>query len=261
MLWKPATHGEDLFLRLHDGLGGRIELKGPTDCELGFLITEQHFVEYVQLAATFEVFMRSIRTLRDFYKGNETSHSSAFGKALRNEIGLPSRLSQDQQFCEVAKQTGEVICHARRSEAIERNAIRTAQSHCYMCGKPLIKSKTPHKDRLSYEHLWPLSLGGQTIEENIVAGCQFCNNSRKHTVTWAAGPVVETYFHTEDTWPFSLRLSLALARLTNATSRGGRKKTLKEALEDIRPLERKPPLQPSSHHLYFELLLSNQDAT
>lgn len=37
---------------------------------------------------------------------------------------------------------------------------------------------------LTYDHLWPHSLGGDSIEGNLLPACQFCNVAKQHTASW-----------------------------------------------------------------------------
>lgn len=45
---------------------------------------------------------------------------------------------------------------------------------CYLCG-----NKFP-KEKLTMEHLVPLSRGGLSIKTNVVVACKNCNSQKKH---------------------------------------------------------------------------------
>jgi len=39
-------------------------------------------------------------------------------------------------------------------------------------------------DYLTYDHLWPHSLGGDSREENLMVACRFCNVVKSDAVLW-----------------------------------------------------------------------------
>lgn len=48
---------------------------------------------------------------------------------------------------------------------------------CYYCGKEVRKSK------MTLDHVYPRSLGGPTLPENLVPACKDCNNGQKGDMT------------------------------------------------------------------------------
>lgn len=257
MLWRPVTEGESLFLRLFEGLGHRVVLQGPDDVGLDFLLAPSRFRDFTRLAATLEVFLRCVRRVTEFYEAESHMPPATLGSILGREVGLPARLYRDRQFCESAKQTGRIVATRLRPKSIEHNAMRTERPYCYLCGIPLTKTRGAH-DQFTIEHLWPLSLGGSTIEDNLLPACKNCNDSRQHFITWAWGPVQSTYHARSGTEPppRDLRLSLALARLMLvAAGRPGaaRLLTLKEAAKTITPVVPSLNIATGRRYLYFEL--------
>jgi hypothetical protein len=103
-----------------------------------------------------------------------------------------------------------------------------------------------------------LSLGGETVADNLLPACHDCNSKRKHFITWAWGPVQST-FHArsgDEPPPGELRLSLALARLmlvASGRAAARRRLTLKEAAKRVRPVIPTLELKRGRHYLYFEL--------
>lgn len=257
MLWQPATYGEDLFLRLHDALGGRVVVSGPTGVGLEFLINAERFNDFAGLSATLEVFLRCLRASREFFQSEGHRGAREIGRVLRTEASLPTRLSSDRGFCECAKQAGRIAAQMSRSAKIERDALQSEPRQCYLCDIPLTSHRGA-RDQFTTEHLWPLSLGGETVADNLLPACQDCNSKRKHFITWAWGPVQST-FHArsgDEAPPGELRLSLALARLmlVAAGNSGTRRRlTLKEAAKRIRPVIPTLNLVQRRHYLFFEL--------
>lgn len=221
---------------------------------MDFLVSPTRFEEFAQLVATLEVFLRCVRCAKKFHELEPHMPPLQLGSMLRIETDIPPTLYNSRHFCEFAKQTGRIAVTASRSDAIEKNALRTEPPECYVCGIALTKTKDA-RDMLTVEHIWPLSLGGETIEENILPACKDCNDKRSNTITWAWGPVQSTY-HTKSQGkspPGELRLSLAIARLMLvASAEKKRVLTLKEAAKKIRPILPALKIEERHSYLYFE---------
>lgn len=65
MLWKPVTVGEATFQYLHERLARHIDFIADSDLE--FLVPATRFLEFAQLSATLEVFMRALRSVATTY--------------------------------------------------------------------------------------------------------------------------------------------------------------------------------------------------
>jgi 5-methylcytosine-specific restriction endonuclease McrA len=55
---------------------------------------------------------------------------------------------------------------------------RIAAGRCYYCGK----SVPP--DKLTMDHVVPLSRGGKSARNNLVAACKECNNRKKNSLVF-----------------------------------------------------------------------------
>lgn len=253
MLWRPVTNGEELFLKIHGSTGGSLRLESDIDPDFESLISAADFAEFVKLAATMEVFSRCVRDARRYLEVNESASSAAIARELRTRVALPMRLWQDQEFGELARLVGLSAIRKQRNKSVERGAIAMVAMVCYMCGVSLSRKKGL-SNTYTIEHIWPISYGGDTIEENLLPACADCNSKRGNMLSWAAGPVISTYLHVNETVPKVLRLSLGLARMLHFATSGRRPKTLKDAALSCQPLMVDLKLDPDRHHLYFELL-------
>jgi len=257
MLWQPTTDGEDLFLRLFEGLGNHLALRGPDDAGLGFLVAPSRFTEFARLTATLEVFLRCIGHAKAFHQDQAHMPSTTLGAILGKELDLPARLARDRRFCESAKRAGANAATRPRSKAIERTVVSEEPPYCYLCAIHLTKTQGA-PDQRTIEHLWPLSLGGDSSEGNLTLACKHCNDTRQHCITWAWGPVQSTYHARsgDDDPPRDLRLSLALARMmlvAAGTDSSARRLTLKEAARTSGPGFPSLTLADNRHYVYFEL--------
>jgi hypothetical protein len=256
MLWKPVTDGEDLFLRLFEGLGNRIDVRGPNDAGLTFLVSANRFIEFTKLVATLEVFLRCIFHAKTFDTTEGHLPATHLGSILGRELGLPGRICADRAFCETAKQAGQVAARGVRNKRIEADATADAPRSCYLCGIALTRS-VGAPTQFTVDHIWPLSLGGATVDGNLLPACKHCNDTRQHCITWAWGPVQSTYeAQSPRQLPRDLRVSLTLARLmlmAARTSSRGRLLTLKEAARRLRTVATPVTLLPDRRYVYFEL--------
>lgn len=83
---------------------------------------------------------------------------------------------------------------------------------CYSCDREL--SATAQREDasfLSYDHVWPHSFGGDSVEVNLLPSCQDCNTAKQHTISWEWGLVQSTLPQTElgEAELHSLRLTRA----------------------------------------------------
>jgi HNH endonuclease len=256
MLWKPATYGEEAFLTAYESLGRHLALTARHPMSLDFLFSEESFQEFARLHATIELFIRCIRAASFIYAQFCHLPAPEFGKQLSRSGYLSRRLSDDRRFCELIKQSARISIEQKSASPALAKEIREARRACYMCGIQLKRSGAG-RDRATIEHLWPLSLGGESIEHNLIAACQDCNEKRDNSITWAWGPVQSTdYRHKQDQSPnVGLRISLAVAKLMLEASgeRTGRMSTLKEAALQQSPLFPNLDIKDDRHRVYFEL--------
>lgn len=263
--WKPVTYGEELFLNLHEELGARVRIDGPEGSELEFLVDSPAFQTFTRLSATSEVFLRCVRSAVEQYRQGSSAPAARFAQVVRRELDLPPRLLENPKFAERLKHVGRIAFEQHRDKAIEANATRGEPNYCYLCDTPL--TKTGYSTR-TIEHVWPISLGGETVEHNLVLACNDCNSKRGHMMTWAHGPVHSTYYTYSSnnpktkSPPADLRLSLALARLVQAAAPTRNRRnplTLKEAVQSVRPAIPNLDVQKDRPYVYFELLQQTRE--
>jgi 5-methylcytosine-specific restriction endonuclease McrA len=257
MLWRPATQGELTFLTIYEVIGRYISVDVPAPLTLDFLVNEHSFQDFARLHATIEIFVRCTRAAA--FLQPQINHLSAqeFGKQLAKLGYLSRHLSSDRRFCELVKQTARISVEAKPAKLAVAKEIRESASVCYMCGVKLMQSGGG-RNQATTEHLWPLSLGGESIESNLIGACQDCNEKRENSITWAWGPVQSTdYRHSHGKNPnVNLRISLAMAKLMMEASgeRRAGQTTLKEAALQHLPLFPTLSIKDDRHRVYFELL-------
>lgn len=224
---------------------------------MDFLYSERSFLEFACLHATIETFIRAIRAAVFVYMELNHLPATEFGKRLAQRGYLSRSLSDDRRFCESLKQATRVSIEDKSASPGVAKKVRESSGHCYMCGIA-VRPTGSGRDQVTIDHLWPLSLGGESIEENLIVACQDCNEKRENSITWAWGPVQSTdYRHQQGKSPnVRLRVSLGMARLMLEASgeRAGRKLTLKQAALRQAPLFPNLEISDARHRVYFELL-------
>ncbi|NNU44784.1 HNH endonuclease [Ramlibacter montanisoli] len=254
MLWKPATYGEHAFLRMYTVVAEDIEVgrRGGLD----YLVSEERFRVFTKLAATLEVFYRSMRVAKQLAQDARHLESAALGKRLRSEVDLPAELCQDRAFLESALLAGRIIEDAKGIPVGLANGIYSEEaSRCYICAIPLQKLHPNQRDHRSLDHLWPLSLGGESAEGNLMPACKDCNEKKRHMATWALAPIAA--YHVADkgvTLPETWRIPLAWATLMKAAMNDGRLRTLKSAAKTAQPVAPNVPLEHRRGYVFMETM-------
>ncbi|WP_083444771.1 HNH endonuclease [Herbaspirillum rhizosphaerae] len=261
MLWLPVTPGEQLFLYLFERLGHKLSFQWTTEAgidSMDFLFNPVRFQEFTQLSVSLEVFLRAIRSARAIYAQAPNTNPSDFARTIRRDLDLPSTFTNDKNFGEIAKRAGRVAHEVARDTGLEKSVLRAERKQCYLCGEKLDQAHNP-RSKSSIEHIWPLSLGGETVESNLIPACKDCNDKRQHMVTWAWGPVQSTFeeLTTSDTNPNgAVRLSLGLGKIMlkaqGIEGKPNTKTTLKEAAQHVWPAIPGLKLKTKHSYIYFE---------
>ena len=262
MQWKPATIGEVVFLSLYRHLGQHIDVSDQRS-DLEFLVTPDRFKEFARMAATLEVFLRTVRSASRTYAANQGATASLYGKNARDEADLPASVATAPEFRALLRDLGRVAHEKRRNSTIEKNISRGGTANCYLCGTDLVFTGNAH-NKATVDHVWPLRFGGEGSEENLAVACKDCNEKKGHAATWAWGPVVSTYEELTDAdtaLNSSLRISLILARIMCEASAPARRSTLKQAAARIWPAASNVIMPPNHPHVYFECLNRAETAT
>lgn len=80
----------------------------------------------------------------------------------------------------------EAVSSKKISPSVRKIVIGKSNLHrCYLCNAELDAS-VPEKQpkHLTLEHLWPASIGGNSIEENLLPACVSCQEDTKDTMSW-----------------------------------------------------------------------------
>jgi hypothetical protein len=112
-----------------------------------------------------------IRTISEFIKSEISPLTDA---ALSSKIARAVAASDRASDKDISPSVRKAIVGSR--------SIFT----CYLCGNTLDTSCTLEDDPkfFSLDHLWPTSLGGDSIEDNLLPACRYCQKEKANSASW-----------------------------------------------------------------------------
>lgn len=188
---KHVTAGERLFFLLKEDILPSVGQGHVTWSNLSnlfeYLGGSVYFSDYVKGA----IAVHTIRRLLRFWSSE---------RIVTNEIHFVKRLSdfiKEEIFPgldthSVAKLARAVIAAEDASgrdigTGIRSRILRRGQATltCYLCGRDLnVRADQTDADYPTLEHLWPSSLGGDSVEGNLLPACKDCQHTTKDTASW-----------------------------------------------------------------------------
>jgi hypothetical protein len=66
-----------------------------------------------------------------------------------------------------------------------KRRLKNSPALCYLCARDL-KPDAPEDDQhfFTLEHVWPRSVGGESVEENLLPACTHCQKAKGDTFSW-----------------------------------------------------------------------------
>lgn len=123
MLWKPVTHGEELFLVMHEHVR-HVFSGNELGSELGFLISSDDFIDYMKLSASIEFFMRCVRDARLVLENYGDVTPAALANDVRRNIDLPSTFWGRGSFNSCSRLSRSMPGHVRPAAPWRRMRCR-----------------------------------------------------------------------------------------------------------------------------------------
>jgi hypothetical protein len=187
---KCVTAGERLYFLIRDevihSIGERNARWPQAQAYFDALDGGSTFTAYIKGT----VAVRATRQLLRYWKskrddvGDETQYVKTISKFVREEmfpsidVDLCRRLARNVEDASQASDRAVKRSHRRA-------VLGTGKCRCFLCGA-LLDVGVP-KGSAEYptlEHLWPASMGGDTIEENLLPACSECQRVTKDTLSW-----------------------------------------------------------------------------
>lgn len=191
--FKAATPGEHLLSLLsekvlkEDGIAiseGLTSLSAIGD-------RRQELQEYVIAVNALNLTARLIKKAERVMEIDDASlHHEEFVRFLQQTLGLvkhPSDVLDDlaRHSIYAAKVSKRPV-----SKATKRRVRGTElEVECYLCGKLCVHKSEDQMASIFYEHIWPASYGGDSIEENLLPACYGCNDAKQDMLLWHTGAI------------------------------------------------------------------------
>jgi hypothetical protein len=187
----PVTAGEKLYLLVRDtALESWSEASAfwsKADTLLGELGGSPGFPAYIKGAAAVHATRRILRYWAD-EKSNisdEAQYVRKISAFIRGEIfsALPAdvltRMARYAIDADLA--SGRPITPGCRKIVLSGRRKHS----CYLCGKQLTTIADPKLNNgLTLEHLWPTSIGGDSVEANLLPACCHCQLDSQDAISW-----------------------------------------------------------------------------
>jgi hypothetical protein len=188
---NPVTAGEKLYLLIRDRM-----LESSSEAStfwasaknvLGPLGGSANFPAYFKGAAAVHVTRRILRYWMEEKPsvGDEAMYVRNVSTFVRREV-FPSLANDDitrvsRAVIEAERAAGKPI-----SGGCRKNVLREQRGHsCYLCGKELdAKAGDGEPCALTLEHLWPTSMGGDSVEANLLPACTHCQRDSQDAISW-----------------------------------------------------------------------------
>lgn len=188
---RPRTQGERLFLLIRDQLleaSGRGHIRWSNLCGLFEQVGGRpDFGDYLRGAAAIHVMRRLLRfwEAERQITGQESQYVRKIASYIRDEV-FTSLGDEDISRLARAVIAAEKSCNQPISPSVRSRVVAGRQQlQCYLCTAALSPSAPEGQvGFLTLEHLWPQSVGGDSIEENLLPSCTRCQDTTKDTMSW-----------------------------------------------------------------------------
>lgn len=212
---KPATSGERLLLRL-----SKHGMKDLGANRLG----QQKFVRLTGRGEQFGAYLEGAMIAFAFKRAMKAAHG-IFSDKGADPVACNARLTAilrdwfawlDRDNISLLVRDvirAQTASYNKIPKSIEAEIWRARRIHaCCFCGDRMIAdSHSIVRDskgiKATLEHIWPSSLGGDSITENLVPACSECNTIKSDLCTWEQGCIHDFIY------PIDFHLSDFLPRL------------------------------------------------
>lgn len=186
----PQTAGERLFKAIAQevlGAGDYLAVKKARFLQIGGRSSD--FSEYLIGIKTLNLLGRLVKkSQRVLEIDDATLHHGEMVNYLQTHLELASEGNDlldklARMSIDAAKNSGKPI--SNNTKRIVRNGLN--EIPCYLCGTICRQNTTIDTERITYDHLWPASFGGDSIPENLLPACSICNNKKENMLLWHTG--------------------------------------------------------------------------
>lgn len=241
--WKPATAGEALFLFLCKEI---FAIQKVTDTkQLSILQTggrSEDFASYFEALTVTNTFSRLIKKAQQIQKSDCATSDQQLKTYIKQqlEISHSDRSIANRLIAltwSAQKASHKPIPMSVRKAVIDNRALVT----CYICGTTLSPNSTTDDSKVQYEHIWPSSYGGDSIEENLLPSCFSCNQQKGDLILWQTAHITSFCLKPdpseEEMKDVRRREKIAVYLRKLATHASAKNITLKRSAKELGPAE------------------------
>lgn len=191
--WQPATAGERLLHFLAREVATLRQTKSAIAGALGDLPRGESFALFFHgsiVLHSFSRLMQAAKHFRDEYRDDPQQLSNRVREFATDRLHIErSTCAQFDRLAPLAIEAADNSTEAtKRTRAFRGQLVIEARGavYCYSCGGFLNPSlmDEEHEDYMDVEHIWPHSMGGDTVIENLIPACRPCNSKRRHLASW-----------------------------------------------------------------------------
>lgn len=245
---KPSTAGERLFQRIV-AIGQQDLASNRLGQQRFVRLTGRgvSFGSYLEGAMIAFAFKRVIKATHGIFRDKNADPAACNARltaTLRDWFGWLDK----EDLAVLVRDTlrAEGASNNPIPKSVETDIWHSRRVHrCCFCGNSLradtgsvVRDEDGNKATL--EHVWPASLGGDSIVENLVPACGGCNSEKRDLFTWEQGGIHDFIypidFHLSDFLPrLPVAQRILLQRRAVVTLAQRERITLKQALQRVGP--------------------------
>ena len=191
--FRPTTPGEHLLHLLNEKILGVNGLSMPAGFSWSHAVwgRGQALQDYAISLSSLNLTARLIKKAERVLEIDDAAlHHGAFVTFLQQTLGLTA--SFDDVTDEIARESLYAANKCKRpiSAATKRRVRENKlEAPCYLCGNMCNHESEEPRASIYYEHIWPASYGGDSVEQNLIPACFSCNNAKQDMLLWQTGAV------------------------------------------------------------------------
>jgi hypothetical protein len=200
--WKATTDGEKLFHFLVKNVGEFRALEHLHSNSVSDVIRGREFMRFTEGAIVLHCFGRLLQAAkwyRDKYNDDPEEARRAIDKFAIDTLGIAkATCSSFSKLSPLALAAANAASKSSKTpNSVEKNkVIKNCKKkfNCYSCGIDLDPEAPSDIDErgklisnphyLEHEHLWPHSFGGNSVAENLLPSCPYCNRAKANIASW-----------------------------------------------------------------------------
>lgn len=192
-VFQPVTPGEHLLHLLHERVLKFDGLLVPEGFSWSNAVggRGQALQDFAVAVSSLNLTARLIKKAERILEIDDAAlHQGEFVRFLQQTLGLTKQ--SNDLIDEIARQSLYAANMSKRpiSSSTKRKVRgNETEIECYLCGNMCVHKAEDQKSAIYYEHIWPASYGGDSIEQNLLPACYGCNEAKSDMLLWQTGAI------------------------------------------------------------------------